>query len=68
MIFTICSLYAHFMFTICSLHVHYMFTVCSLYVHMDREVAKARRRVNNQLMYCYFKMHLLQFMLFNEYI
>ena len=35
---------------------------------MDREVAKARRRVNNQLMYCYFKMHLLQFMLFNEYM
>ena len=39
--FTICSLYVHYMFTICSLYVHYMFTilftilltVCSLYVH-----------------------------------
>ena len=30
--FTICSLYVHYMFTICSLYVHYMFTICSLYV------------------------------------
>ena len=42
-LFTICSLYVHYMFTICSVKVslykklyisiHYMFTVCSLYVH-----------------------------------
>ena len=32
-IFTMCSLYVHYMFTICSLHVHFMFTSCSLYVH-----------------------------------
>ena len=31
--FTICSLYVHYMFTICSLYAHYMFTICSLYVH-----------------------------------
>ena len=34
--FTICSLYVHYMFTIYSLYVHYMFTIvhyCSLYIH-----------------------------------
>ena len=31
--FSICSLYVHYMFTICSLYVHYMFTICSQYVH-----------------------------------
>ena len=31
--FTICSLFVHYMFTICSLYVHYMFTISSQYVH-----------------------------------
>ena len=32
-IFTIHSLYVHYMFTICPVYVHYMFTICPVYVH-----------------------------------
>ena len=31
--FTICSLYVHYIFTICSLYVQYIFTICLLYIH-----------------------------------
>ena len=31
--FTVCSLYVHYIFTMCSLYIHYMFTICSLCIH-----------------------------------
>ena len=31
--FTVYSLYVHYMFTVCQLYVQCIFTICSLYVH-----------------------------------
>ena len=43
--YTICTLYVHYLYTICTLYVHYMFTICSLYSYR-RKVQKHERRLN----------------------
>ena len=45
--FTIYSLYVHYIFTVCLQYIHYMFTVCSRYIRYKFTILQMTTRYDN---------------------